>query len=180
MWRAPRTDERDEKHGVVRQPNGSERSKERRLLGLLIAVCTLLMAGGAAMTILFGETAPSATVLGDVSEAHIVEIRDRHGQAVLYGEFRSRVDALGNVEKDAALIDQRGQWVVGEVEIEIPALERPHRRPELEVDIIGLPGRDTFSIVIDDRIVATFTTDDRGSIDMELQEGELPALPSGV
>ena len=73
------------------------------------------------------------------------------------------------------MTDRNGRTVVGEVEVEVPAPQRDNRRQELEVDIIGLPHRTTFSIVIDDRIVATFVTDDRGSVDLELQEGELPA-----
>ena len=157
--------------------SANEGSTERRLLGMLALVCGLLITGGVAMPILTGENAiPSALALGDVSEAHIVEVRDHRGQTVLSGEFRSRVDRLGNTEKDAALTDQRGRTVIGEVELEIPAPLRENRRPELEVDIIGLPGRETFSIAIDDRIVATFTTDDRGSVDMELQEGEIPPV----
>ncbi len=157
------------------QSNVSERSQDRRLLRRLGAICGLLIVTGAAMPILTGESAaPAAIGLGDVSEAHIVEIRDRRGEAVLSGEFRSRVDMLGNIEKDAALTDQWGRTVIGEVELEIPAPLRENRRPELEVDIIGLPGRESFSIVIDDRIVGRFTTDDRGSVDMELQEGEIP------
>jgi hypothetical protein len=158
------------------QPNANERSTERRLLGVLGLLCGLLIAGGLAVPILTGENAtPSPVALGDVSEAQIVEIRDHRGETVLSGEFRSRVDMLGNTEKDAALTDRRGRTVVGEVEVEVPAPLRENRRPELEVDIIGLPGRETFSIVIDDRIVATFMTDDRGSVDMEVQEGEIPA-----
>ena len=161
------------------QSKAEERSRERRLLGLLTVICGLVMTGGIAMPILTGEnTIPSAIALGDVSEAHIVEIRDDRGETVLSGEFRSRVDVLGNTEKDAALTDRRGRTVIGEVELEIPAPLRENRRPELEVDIIGLPARETFSIVIDDRIVGTFTTDDRGSVDMELQEGEIPPRPS--
>ncbi len=146
------------------------------MLVLLASICGLLIAAGVAIPILSGaRTAPSALALGDVSEAHIVEIRNQRGEAVVSGEFRSRVDALGNTEKDAALIDRRGRTVIGEVELEIPAPNRQDRRVELEVDIIGLPGRETFAVVIDDRPVGTFTTDDRGSIDMELQEGEIPA-----
>ena len=113
-------------------------------------------------------------MLGDLEEAHIVEIRNRQGEVVVFGEFRSRVDQLGNTEKDAALIDTRGRRVIGEVELEIPAPGRRDRRVELEVDIIGLPARATFDVVIDDRTVGTFTADDRGSVDMELQEGEIP------
>jgi hypothetical protein len=151
------------------------RSTERRMLALLLLFCAcfMLIAGGIAMTT---DTGPNAVApvlaLGDVSDAAIVEIRDHRGAAVLSGEFRSRVDMLGNTEKDAALTDRRGQPVIGEVEIEIPAKTREHRRSELEVDIIGLPPRQTFTVAIDDRTVGTFRTDDRGSVDMELQEGE--------
>ena len=98
----------------------------------------------------------------------------------MFGEFRSRVDRLGNTEKDAGLTDQRGRTVIGEVELEIPAPDRHDRRVELEVDVIGLPARETFDVVIDDRTVGTFTTDDRGSVDMELQEGEVPAPPQDI
>jgi hypothetical protein len=152
-----------------------DRSKERRALALLFVTCGLLLAGGVAFT-LIARAAPNAVTveLTSVAEAHVVEIRDHRGVTILSGEFRSRVDALGNTEKDAALMDRRGRRVVGEVELEVPADGRQDRRPELEVDIMELAPRQTFAVVIDDRQVATFTTDDRGSIDMELQEGEAP------
>ena len=85
----------------------------------------------------------------------------------------ANADSLGNREFDAALRDSRGQTVIGEVELEIPAPGRENRRPELEVDIISLPPRQAFTVVIDDRVVGSFVTDDRGSVDMELQEGEM-------
>ena len=155
-----------------RRSNGSG---ELRMLSLLAAVCGSVLAAGVVLPLLSGARAGQAgLVLGDVSEAHIVEIRDKSGEAVVSGEFRSRVDPLGNTEKDAALIDRRGRKAIGEVELEIPARNRTDRRVELEVDIIGLPARETFTVVIDDRTVGIFTTDDRGSIDMELQEGESP------
>ena len=152
------------------------RANERKTVALLFVACGLLMAGG----VTFGLVAKPADTeaaleLGDVSEAHVVEIRDHRGVTVLSGEFRSRVDALGNTEKDAALLDRRGRQVVGEVELEVPAQGRENRRPELEVDIMGLEPRQAYRVVVDDRDVAMFTTDDRGSIDMELQEGEMPA-----
>jgi hypothetical protein len=166
---------------TVTQSDASERRAERRLLGVLALICGVLIATGTALPALTGEQADAVPIaLGDASEAHIVEIRDERGQTLLYGEFRSRVDRLGNTEKDAALTDRGGRTVIGEVELEIPSGHRDDRRPELEVDIIGLPARETFSIAIDDRIVATFTTDDRGSVDMELQEGEIPPRPSGA
>lgn len=157
-----------------------EMASERRLLGVLFLCCGLLIAGGIALSGGTGGSpaAQPAIVLGNVSEAHIVEIRDRRGITVLSGEFRSRVDGLGNIEKDAALTDRRGRTVIGEVELEIPAPGRENRRAELEVDIMGLPARETFKVVIDDRVVGSFTTDDRGSVDLELQEGESPPAPT--
>jgi hypothetical protein len=152
----------------------NERSRRRRLLCLSGLVCGLFIAAGSAMPVLTGTTRTPPVVLGDASEAHIVEIRDLRGRTVAFGEFRSRLDGLGGTEKDAALIDRRGRTVIGEVELEIPAPGRRDRRTELEVDIIGLPARQRFDVVIDDRTVGTFATDDRGSVDMELQEGEVP------
>lgn len=137
------------------------------------------MAAGIAVNVWIGDATAQPLTLGDVSDADIVEIRDHRGVSVLSGEFRSRVDMLGNTEKDAALSNRDGRTVIGEVELEIPEPTRENRRPELEVDIMGLAPRQTFTIVIDDRVVASFVTDDRGSIDRELQEGESPApLPN--
>ena len=145
---------------------------------LLVAMCAVSMAAGVAMTT--STSAPTTLppiALGDVADAQVVEIRDQRDRVVLTGEFRSHVDKLGNTEKDAALTDTQGRTVIGEVEVEIPSASRTDRRPELEVDILGLPVRETFTVVIDDRVVARFTTDDRGGVDMEVQEGEVPALP---
>lgn len=156
----------------------AHRAREWRLMAVLAGMCGLVMAVGLAVPRLSGATAvPPVVELGNAAEAHIVEIRDQRGQTALSGEFRTSIDRLGNTEKDAALIDSRSRRVIGEVELEVPASGRANRRVELEVDIIGLPPRAAFVVVIDDRMVGTFTTDDRGSIDMELQEGERPALP---
>ncbi len=140
---------------------------------------TLLLVGACLPLIVLGVAArPSATVepvsIGTITSAAMVEIRDEQNVAVLSGEFRRRNDSLGNSEFEAALIDSKGRKVIGEVEIEIPARGRENRRPELEVDILGLPPNQPFSVVVDDRVVGKFVTDDRGSVDMELQEGEVP------
>jgi len=139
----------------------------------LLVPCVLLAAAGMAIGVAQSPTV-TPIALGNVSDASVVEIRDDQGVTVLSGEFRSRTDALGNTEKDAALLDRQGRRVIGEVELEIPASGRSDRQPELEVDIIELKPNATFTVVIDDIPVGRFTTDDRGSIDVELQEGELP------
>jgi hypothetical protein len=149
------------------------RRRERRLMATLAGMCGLVMVAGLALSPLNGEAAvPPVVELGNITEANIVEIRDHRGEIALSGEFRSSIDSVGNTELDASLIDRRDRRVIGEIEVELPAAGRANRRPELEVDIIGLPPRQTFTVAIDDRTVGTFRTDDRGSVDMELQEGE--------
>ena len=147
---------------------------EQKGAAVLVIACSLLMTAGIATRTDESSTALPPIVLGNIAQAEMVEIRDHRNVAVLSGEFRSSVDLLGNTEKDAVLIDRRGRRVIGEVELEIPAKSRTDRRPELEVDILGLPPRQTFTVVVDDRVVGSFVTDDRGSVDMELQEGEMP------
>jgi hypothetical protein len=162
-------------------PPPAIRYLERRALALLLSMCGLLIVVGIALTFVTAQasTAREPLTLGDVSGAQIVEIRDHRGIAVMSGEFRSRVDTLGSTEKDAALLDRRGESAIGEVELEIPSADRADRRTELEVDVLGLAPRETFSVVIDDRVVAVFNTDDRGSVDMEIEEGEVLPGPAG-
>lgn len=152
----------------------------RRTIIELIAFSLLVIAAGLVLQAVSPDTRRHGPIgLGDLTTAQIVEIRDSSGSVALSGEFRTRVDALGNTEKDADLTNQRGRTVIGEVEIELPAPGRDHLRPELEVDVINLQPRQRYFVAIDDRIVGTFMTDDRGSVDLELQEGEAPALPTG-
>lgn len=152
---------------------------ERRLTVVLVACLSAMVACGAAVNLWAAPKTAEVITLADLSDATLVEIRDDSGTIVLSGEFRSRVDALGNTEKDADLGNRQGDSVIGEVELEIPAPGRDHRRPEIEVDIIRLAPRTRYTVVIDDRAVGTFMTDDRGSVDFELQEGELAPGASG-
>jgi hypothetical protein len=155
-------------------------STSRRMAFTLIALLLPVVVAGFIVQASV-DPPPSESVtatLSQVKDGHLVEIRDARGAVVLSGEFRSRVDSLGNTEKDAELTDQQGRTVIGEVELEIPGPGREHRRPELEVDVIHLQPRQHYTVVIDDRTVGSFTTDDRGSADMELQEGETLTDPA--
>jgi hypothetical protein len=171
-----------DREGTMHEPERAAGSEENETstarwpLILMLGVCAPLLAAGIAINAMsrVEPGAPLTITPDQVAEAQVVEIRDHQDRAVLTGEFRARVDMVGNMEKDAALLDRNGQKVIGEVELEAPARDRRDRRPELEVDIIGLPPRETFTVVIDNRVVARFTTDDRGSIDRELMEGEEP------
>jgi hypothetical protein len=113
-------------------------------------------------------TAASAVIQpGDLSDATFVEIRTSSGSVVMSGELRNRVDSLGNVEKDAALLGRQADRVIGEIEIEIPRQDSRDPRQELEIDVISLEPRTTYQVFVNDRPAVTFTTDDRGSLDEE-------------
>ena len=137
----------------------------------LVVVLGLCIAAGVAVAPYVPDQPATAAELPDLSGASIVEIRDAGGRTVLTGEFRSRKDAVGNEEKDAALTDSRGQQVIGEVEIEIPGPEAANQEQELEVDIIRVAPNGKFSLIVDDREILTLMSDDRGSIDVELTSG---------
>jgi hypothetical protein len=140
----------------------------RRPFWSLLGVSAVPLAIGMLLGEAPGETASAG--LGDLREAHIVEVRDASGQVALSGELRSRTNRTGAEEKDAALIAPDGRSVVGEIEIEIPRPDALNPQQELEVDIIHLVPRSAFTVVIDDRPVLSFQTDDRGSVDIEVEE----------
>jgi hypothetical protein len=104
----------------------------------------------------------------DLSDAAFVEVRTLGGDVAMSGELRDHVDALGNIEKDAALMSAALHRVIGEIEIEIP---RPGstEQQELEVDVISLKPFSAYHVYINDRLAASFQTDDRGSVDVEFE-----------
>ena len=134
------------------------------LVGLLAA----FLAVGLTVSEFAPAVSESLDSLPDLSSAQLVEVRDASGRTVLSGEFRERVDPLGNIEKDAALVERGGRHVVGEIEIGIPGPTAMTSGQELDIDIIELQPNVKHSIFIDDREVAALIADDRGSIDVKL------------
>lgn len=149
-------------------------SYDRMPLALAALLGVFVIAGLAVATLISGGADPRAPTLPDLSGAQLVEIRDASGRTILTGEFRSHTDPIGNVEKDAALVDRRGRRVIGHVEVELPGPQSMHQPQELEIDIIGIAPSAKFSVFIDDREAATFITDDRGHVDVEIS-GAAPA-----
>jgi hypothetical protein len=155
-------------------------SYDRMPVALAVLLGAFLVVGLAAARLGPAPPPPNAS-LPDLSGAQLVEVRNAAGRTVLSGEFRDRTDPLGNVEKDAALMDRSGRRVIGEIEIEIPGPTALGQGQELEIDIIEIEKSAKHSLFIDDQEVAVFTTDDRGSIDMEVHALPAPqtAPPTG-
>jgi hypothetical protein len=146
-----------------------------RIPAALVGLLAVFLAAGMVASWLSPVAAEDAPSLPDLSGAQLVEVRNASGRTILSGEFRERTDALGNIEKDAALVDRRGRRVIGEIEIEIPGPGAMSPAQELEIDVMEIEPNGKHSLFIDDREVATFTTDDRGSIDMRVH-----AVPAAV
>jgi hypothetical protein len=140
----------------------------------LVGLLAVFLAVGLAAARLGPLPFAATSALPDLSNAHFVEVRDAAGRTVLSGEFRERVDALGNIEKDAALVERGGRHVIGEVEIGLPGPTAAISGQSLDIDIIELQPNAKHSIVIDDREVAALTADDRGSIDVKLHSATRP------
>jgi hypothetical protein len=134
----------------------------------LVGVLAAFLAVGLTVSEFAPGVSESLDSLPDLSGAQLVEVRDASGRTVLSGEFRERVDPLGNIEKDAALVERGGRHVVGEIEIGIPGPAAMTSGQELDIDIIELRPNVKHSIFIDDREVAALIADDRGSIDVKL------------
>jgi hypothetical protein len=113
--------------------------------------------------------ADAVTQFRDLSDATIVEVRTLGGDVAMSGELRDRVEPSGAVEKDAALLGRGYNEVIGEIEIEIPRPGSSDPRQELEVDVIALRPRTPYQVFVNDQPAAVFTTDDRGSVDVELE-----------
>jgi hypothetical protein len=139
-----------------------------RLPVALAGVLAAFLSAGIIASQFVPATGEADSPLPDLSSAQLVEIRDARGRTVLSGEFRERVDPLGNITRDAGLVDRPGHHVIGEIEINIPGPHAMAPGQELEIDIIEMSANAKYSLFIDDREVATFTTDDRGSVDMEV------------
>jgi hypothetical protein len=157
--------------GLLTTPPFEPGAERRMAVTLYSVLLPLVVAAFIVQASVDRPSAATVSTLSQVADGQLVEIRDADGAVVLSGEFRARVDSLGNTEKDAELTDQQGRSVIGEVELEIPAAGLD-RRLELEVDVIHLQPRQRYTVVIDNQTVGTFITDDRGSADLELQEGE--------
>jgi len=143
------------------------RDYDRVPLTLVALLAAFLLAGVLASR--FATEVPAAgATLPDLSGAHVVEVRDASDRTVLSGEFREHVDALGNMERDATLIERGGRHVIGKIEVAVPGPNAMAAAQELDVDIIELSPNAKYSIFIDDHEVAAFNADDRGSIDMKV------------
>jgi hypothetical protein len=138
---------------------------------LVIILSAVTLAGGAAAAVLFAadDKRPLPAELGDVSAARAIEVKDAAGRTVLHGELGAAETADdGDVERKATLAARDGSGASGEAEIEVSRSSSGAVEQEVEIDVEKLSPSATYTLLVDGRPAATFTTDDKGGAEVEL------------
>ena len=144
--------------------------KQPTTLKALFVLCSV---AGTTQLTLEAQPAPqarAAVVLGDLSRATVVQVRDASGQVVLQGQFGVD-DENDETEREAKLaptgVDPDAE---GKAEADVPEAGRSSAQ-ELEVEVNKLAPNARFVVVIDGRDIAPITTDARGHADVEWKDG---------
>src|SRR5687768_9255588 len=111
----------------------------------------------------------------DFRNAATAEIRDAQGQVVLRGTFMLEEEEDDDIERKATLAGTTGGEVIGEAEVEF-ATEMPVDQ-EVEFAARGLVAGASYTLMVDERALATVAADERGRIALEL-DVPLPGAPS--
>jgi hypothetical protein len=107
--------------------------------------------------------------IGDVSAATAMEVRDSAGKVILQGTLAGTADADGKIERKAQLAAKDGSPATGEAEIEIVRSKATGAMEvEVDLDVDRLAASTAYTLHIDGRQAASFTTDAKGSAEIEL------------
>jgi hypothetical protein len=132
----------------------------------LIFVCL-----GAAYAVAQSRPDPTAipAAIGDLATVVQAQVRAADGTVVLAGQFGEATLDGRETERTATLTATAGSGATGTAEIELVTRDGKVER-ELELEADGLTPNTAYSFVIDQQTAATFTTDARGSTELELKD----------
>jgi hypothetical protein len=146
-----------------------------RIKTFLPIVGMLLLCGYAAVAVIRTRDQaqkvkqPLPSIVGGLEAAKLVEIKDAAGQVILSGSFvavNRPDDALEGKAKLAGAGDS-AVAAQGEAEFEVSTNKRGVKQ-ELEIEISRLAPRTSYSLHLDGKQVTTFSTDQRGAVDLEM------------
>ena len=145
------------------------RTSKTILTAVLFGLAALVVAGGAALIRADEPKQPLPAEAGDVSRASAVEVRDASGAVVLQGMFgEAPASSDGDVERKATLAARDGSAASGEAEIEVSRSASGEVEQEVELDAEKLAPSAPYTLHLDGRQVASFTTDAKGGAEVEL------------
>ena len=112
---------------------------------------------------------PLPPSLDDLAAVKQIEVRDAGGQVVLNGSFTMTTKPNRNVEGKATLAPTGADAdAAGKAEVEVSTKKDGRVEKELEVEVGKLAPGASFSVFVDGRQAATFTTNPRGAAELEL------------
>ena len=112
---------------------------------------------------------PLPSSLDDLAAVKLIEIRDAGGQVVLGGSFTMKTKPNRNVDGEATLAPTGvDQDAAGKAEVEVSTKKDGSVEKELEVEVRNLSPGANFNVFVDGRQVASFTTNPRGSAELEM------------
>jgi hypothetical protein len=139
------------------------------ILSAVAIGATSILAVGAAR--LVGEEAKTVlpAEFTDVSGISSVEVRDASGRVILQGTLGAPADDDdGEVERKATLAAKDGSSASGEAEVEFGKSGSVAATQEVEVSVEKLAVSTIYTVHLDGRQAASFTTDDNGKAEVEL------------
>lgn len=142
-----------------------------RLKGTFPVIGLMVVCVGAAYAV--AQSLPASTTIpaaiGDLATAVQAEVRGADGTAVLAGTFGEAVLDGRETERTATLTATAGGTATGTAEIELVTRDGTVER-ELELDAEGLAPDTSYTFIVDQATAATFTTDGKGSAELELKD----------
>lgn len=109
--------------------------------------------------------------VNNLAAAKLVEIKDATGQLILSGNFIAENKQGGDIEGKALLTGIGiNTGAKGEAEFEVSRNKNGGTEEELEVSVRKLTPSTSFSLFVDGRQVATFSTNLRGAAELEMKD----------
>jgi hypothetical protein len=133
-----------------------------------------IAAAGYAVVQLHGQ---AQGLTADFTNAATAQVRDAQGQIVLQGQFMPPIEEDGGLERRATLVST-GVDADASGEAEVEFAKTGATPQEVEFAVENLEPRTSVTFVIDGTDVATATTDQRGSAEVELDVNRPAAAAS--
>jgi hypothetical protein len=115
---------------------------------------------------------PLPPSLDNLAAVKVVEIRDGGGRVILGGNFTITTKQNGEVEGVAPLAASGvDSDAAGKAEIEISNKKNGVVEKEFEIEVRNLAAQTPYLLFIDGQQAASFTTDPRGEVELEMTNG---------
>jgi len=136
---------------------------------LILSVATALALSAGATAVVAQSKDRLPAMVGDLTAAQLIEVRDQAGQVLLNGTFKTSKNKADETERKADLTSPTGQEKAeGEAEVEIERKSGVATKDELELEVEHLPKMTTCEVFIDGIRAGSFVTSKSGKGKLKL------------